>query len=159
MSPPAAVVALMIGELDYMPLDRAQGRRVLNRISTAIVARAVAVWREAPGSVLICESMPMAAEAIRLGVDPGEVVTALPQPLGHSSRRCGWRRPVCRAPRRARDARDARAAKRADLLEGGDRRRRRAAGPAVRRGRSGLEAQVGRGVPGLQRGRARLWSV
>ena len=69
---------MMIGELDYMP--------VLNRISVAIVARAVTVWRETPGSVLICESAPMAAEAIRLGVDPAEVVAALPQSLGHTTR-------------------------------------------------------------------------
>jgi hypothetical protein len=75
---PAAVVALMIGELNYMP--------ALNRISSAIVARAVAIWRETPGSVLICESAPMAAEAVRLGVDPGDVLTALPQPLGHTTR-------------------------------------------------------------------------
>jgi hypothetical protein len=76
----------MIGELDYMPFDGAQGGPALNHISSAIVMRAVAVWRETPGSVLICESAPMAAEAIRLGVDPADVVTALPQPLGHTTR-------------------------------------------------------------------------
>lgn len=68
----------MIGELDYMS--------GLNRISTAIVARAVAVWRETPGSVLVCESTPMAAEARKLGVPPADVVTALPQALGHTTR-------------------------------------------------------------------------
>ncbi len=74
----AAVVALMIGELSYMP--------VLNRISKAIVARAVELHRAMPGSLLICESSPMTAEAIRLGVHPSEVVTALPQAAGHTTR-------------------------------------------------------------------------
>jgi hypothetical protein len=72
------VIALMIGELDYMP--------VLNAISRAIVARAVAVWRSTPGAALVCESEPMALEAIRLGVARGDVVTALPQSLGHTTR-------------------------------------------------------------------------
>jgi hypothetical protein len=35
----------------------------------------VDIWRETPGSILIGESAPMAAEAIRLGVDPSDVVT------------------------------------------------------------------------------------
>ena len=75
---PPAVVALMIGELSYMP--------GLNRISKAIVERAVEIHRATPGSTLICESLPMAAEAIELGVNPAEVVTALPQPAGHTTR-------------------------------------------------------------------------
>jgi uncharacterized SAM-binding protein YcdF (DUF218 family) len=73
-----AVVALMIGELSYMPM--------LNRISKAIVARAVEMHRATPGSLLICESAPMTAEAVRLGVHPSEVVTALPQAAGHTTR-------------------------------------------------------------------------
>ena len=73
-----AIVALMIGELSYM--------RQLNQISTAIVHHAVLLWRKTPGSVLVCESAPMTAEAIRLGVAPFEVVTALPQPAGHTTR-------------------------------------------------------------------------
>ena len=77
-----AIVALMIGELDYMS--------GLNRISAAIVERAVAVWRDTPGSVLICESAPMAAEAARLGVAVSDVVTALPQALGHTTRLVAW---------------------------------------------------------------------
>jgi uncharacterized SAM-binding protein YcdF (DUF218 family) len=68
----------MIGELDYMS--------GLNPISTAIVERAVAVWRQTPGAVLICESAPMAAEAQRLGVASSDVVTALPQASGHTTR-------------------------------------------------------------------------
>lgn len=72
------VVALMIGELSYMPR--------LNRISAAIVGRAVEMYRATPGNVLVCESAPMAAEAVRLGVNPAEVVTALPQPAGHTTR-------------------------------------------------------------------------
>jgi len=75
---PAAIVALMIGELDYMS--------ALNAVSCSIVERAVAIWRATPGSVLICESGPMAAEARRLGVAASDVVTALPQPLGHTTR-------------------------------------------------------------------------
>jgi hypothetical protein len=72
------VVALMIGELSHMPR--------LNRISAAIVGRAVEIYRATPGNVLICESAPMAAEAVRLGVNPVDVVTALPQPAGHTTR-------------------------------------------------------------------------
>lgn len=75
---PPAIVALMIGELEYMS--------GLNRISTAIVEHAVAVWRATPGSVLICESAPMTAAAIALGVAEHDVVTALPQPTGHITR-------------------------------------------------------------------------
>src|SRR5476651_695743 len=78
VSPAPAVLALMIGELRYMP--------ALNWISTAIVGRAVEMHRATPGSVLICESAPMAAEAIRRGVNPSGVVTALPQPAGHTTR-------------------------------------------------------------------------
>ena len=88
-----AVIALMIGEVDYMS--------TLNRISAGIVERAVAVWRETPGGVLICESAPMAAEAMRLGVAESDVVTALPQPLGHTTRLVAlWlaRSPCARGP-------------------------------------------------------------
>ncbi len=60
--------------------------RSLNAISRAIVHRAVELWRETPGSTLVCESEPMAAEAMRLGVARADVVTALPQPLGHTTR-------------------------------------------------------------------------
>ena len=77
-TPSPAIVALMIGELDDMP--------TLNRISALIVERAVSLWRDAPGSVLVCESAPMAVEAIRLGMAPSDVTTALPQPLGHTTR-------------------------------------------------------------------------
>jgi hypothetical protein len=87
------VIALMIGELAYM--------RTLNRISADIVARAVAVLRETPGSVLICESAPMTAEAIRLGVAESDVVTALPQRVGHVTRLVAlWlaRSPYARGP-------------------------------------------------------------
>jgi hypothetical protein len=73
------IVALMMGELSYM--------RGLNRISSEIVARAVELHRASPGSVLICESERMTAEAIRLGLTPSDVVTALPQPAGHTTRR------------------------------------------------------------------------
>ena len=73
-----AVLALMIGELNYMS--------PLNRISTIIVDRAVAIWRRTPGEVLICESAPMAAQAIKLGVAESAVVTALPQRTGHTTR-------------------------------------------------------------------------
>lgn len=76
--PAPAIVALMIGELDYMT--------ALNPISTAIVNEAVRLWRETPGATLICESAPMTAEARRLGVAEKDVVTALPQPSGHITR-------------------------------------------------------------------------
>ena len=76
----------MIGELDYMPIDPAQGGPRLNAISRSIVARAVALWRETPGSALVCESAPMSAEAVRLGADPADVATALPQARGHTTR-------------------------------------------------------------------------
>lgn len=72
------VIALMIGELDYMVS--------LNPISTAIVERAVTLWRATSGSVLICESAPMTDVARRMGVAASDVVTALPQPLGHTTR-------------------------------------------------------------------------
>lgn len=72
------IVALMIGELEYMS--------GLNRMSTAIVEQAVTVWRQTPGSVLICESAPMATEAMRLGITASDIITALPQPLGHTTR-------------------------------------------------------------------------
>ena len=94
-SRPSAIVALMIGELDYMSS--------LNRISTHIVERAVAEWRRTPGSALICESAPMAAEAVRLGVAESDVTTALTQPLGHTTRLVAlWyaRSPYGRGPAR-----------------------------------------------------------
>src|SRR5262245_9870646 len=68
----------MIGELNYMS--------GLNAVSAAIVRRAIDVWRETPGAALICESAPMTAEAVRLGVAPEDVITALPQPSGHTTR-------------------------------------------------------------------------
>ena len=77
-SPAPAVVALMIGELDYMT--------ALNPISTAIVEEAVRMWRQTPGAALICESAPMTDAARRLGVGERDVVTALPQPTGHITR-------------------------------------------------------------------------
>jgi hypothetical protein len=79
MSDPAVIVALMIGELPYMP--------GLNRISTRIVERSVQVWREHPGSVLICESQPMSVAAKQLGVPDAALITALPQATGHTTRR------------------------------------------------------------------------
>jgi hypothetical protein len=69
----------MIGELRYMPR--------LNEISVRIVERAVAVWRETPDSVLVCESSPMTREALALGVDESAVVTALTQKHGHTTRK------------------------------------------------------------------------
>jgi hypothetical protein len=72
------VVALMIGELDYMP--------ELNRISSAIVERAVDELRRNPDAVLACESQPMTGHALASGADPSRVVTALPQSRDHTTR-------------------------------------------------------------------------
>lgn len=78
--PPAdgAVVALLIGELHYM--------NGLNRISTAIVERAVQRWRALPGGVLVCEAAPMVAVARRLGVPEERIRIAIPEPGGHTTR-------------------------------------------------------------------------
>lgn len=72
------VVALLIGELSYMTS--------LNRITSAIVERAVAVWRKRPGAILICEAEPMAALARTLGVPAECVRVAIPEPGGHTTR-------------------------------------------------------------------------
>src|SRR4029079_8334219 len=68
----------MIGELDYMTS--------LNRISSAIVDRAVDEVRARPHAMLVCESRPMTDRALSRGLDPARVVTALPQPRGHTTR-------------------------------------------------------------------------
>lgn len=79
--PPAGegpIVALLIGELHYMTR--------LNAITTRIVERAVALWRERPAALLVCEAEPMAAVARGLGV-PAEVIrVAIPEPGGHTTR-------------------------------------------------------------------------
>ena len=72
------VVALLIGELSYMTS--------LNRITTAIVERAVSFWRKRPGAILICECEPMAALARSLGVPAESVRVAIPEPGGHTTR-------------------------------------------------------------------------
>jgi len=72
------VVALLIGELSYMT--------TLNRITTQIVERAVARWRERRGAVLICEAEPMAALARSLGVPDESLRVAIPEPGGHTTR-------------------------------------------------------------------------
>ena len=72
------IVALLIGELSYMTS--------LNRITTQIVERAVARWRERPGAVLICECEPMAAVARSLGVPEASLRVAIPEPSGHTTR-------------------------------------------------------------------------
>lgn len=71
------IIALMIGELRYMP--------TLNRISTAIVGEAAALWRQCPSALLVCESEPMRQHALRLGV-PADRLRTLPQPHGHKTR-------------------------------------------------------------------------
>ena len=72
------VVALMIGELIYQP--------VLNSITTQIVSAAVDRWRTSAAGLLVCESKPMTALAIELGVPAECVWTACPQPAGHTTR-------------------------------------------------------------------------
>jgi uncharacterized SAM-binding protein YcdF (DUF218 family) len=76
---PRVILALLIGELIYQPR--------LNPITSRIVERAVAVWHEHPDALLVCEAEPMRQLALRLGVPPDRVVTALPQPHGHTTRR------------------------------------------------------------------------
>ena len=73
-----AVVALLIGELHYM--------NGLNRMSTAIVEHAVALWRAQSGGVLICEAAPMVAVARGLGVPEERIRIAIPEPAGHTTR-------------------------------------------------------------------------
>jgi hypothetical protein len=72
------IVALLIGELSYMT--------ALNPITTRIVERAVARWRERPNAMLICEAEPMAAVARQLGVPEASLRVAIPEPGGHTTR-------------------------------------------------------------------------
>ncbi len=74
----SAFIALMIGELPYQP--------TLNQISTKIVEHTVDLWRQAPGSLLVCESTPMSELAARLGVPSEQLHTALTTKSGHTTR-------------------------------------------------------------------------
>lgn len=68
----------MIGELQFQP--------TINSISSRIVEHAVGLWAANPEAILVCESEPMSAAASRLGVPTDRLLTALPQPRGHTTR-------------------------------------------------------------------------
>jgi hypothetical protein len=71
------IVALLIGELPYMT--------TLNAITTRIAEHAVELWRQQPGTLLICECEPMAAVARRMGVPDVSLRVAIPEPDGHTT--------------------------------------------------------------------------
>ncbi len=79
MPPPTVIVALLIGELPYQPR--------LNAITSRIVEHAAAAWKRHPEAVVVCEAEPMRRLAADIGVPDDQLVTALPQPAGHTTRK------------------------------------------------------------------------
>jgi len=75
---PGVIVALLIGELAY--------QRRLNAITCRIVEHAIAMWRRHPSAILVCEAEPMRWLAEQAGVPSTRLLTALPQPKGHTTR-------------------------------------------------------------------------
>jgi hypothetical protein len=69
----------MMGEIAY--------QNELNAITSRIVEACVALWRENPGAMIVCEARLLSDYALQLGVTEGHLMTAIPAARGHRTRK------------------------------------------------------------------------